>query len=141
MKVMENYRDFEIGPDPFGRTWHVQFKYLQTGISIRHADSVDVCFLLTSGEETLKRVIVLHHPDVLAYTKRKGAILSDTWCSRIAAFKLSLTGLREIPDLGNVRDEINHLVHKHEAFAAEVNPKTSEPCPGPQKYARFGTKS
>jgi len=88
MNVMENYRDFEIGPDPFGRTWHVQFKYLQTGISIRHADSVDVCFLLTSGEETLKRVIVLHHPDVLAYTKRKGAILSDTWCSRIAAFKL-----------------------------------------------------
>jgi hypothetical protein len=88
MILMENYRDFEIGPDPFGRTWHILFKYLQTGISIRHADSVDVCFLATCADETLKRVIVLNHPDVLAYTKRKGMILSDTWCSRIAAFKL-----------------------------------------------------
>ncbi|HXJ42672.1 MAG TPA: hypothetical protein VNH18_25550 [Bryobacteraceae bacterium] len=85
---MENFRDFEIGPDPFGRTWHVQFKYLQTGISIRHADSVDVCFLLESGEEKLKRVVVLQHPELLAYSKRKGVEMSDTWCSRLAAFKL-----------------------------------------------------
>jgi hypothetical protein len=88
MTLMENFRDFEIGPDPFGRTWHVLFKYLQTGISIRHADSVDVCFLLTSGEETLKRVIVLPHAALLAYTKKKGTALNDTWCSRLAAFKL-----------------------------------------------------
>ncbi|MCU1325327.1 MAG: hypothetical protein JWN34_697 [Bryobacterales bacterium] len=88
MTLMENYRDFEIGPDPFGRTWHILFKYLQTGISIRHADSVDVCFLASSGDETLKRVIVLNHPDLLAYTKRKGTQLTDTWCARLAAFKL-----------------------------------------------------
>jgi hypothetical protein len=85
---MENFRDFEIGPDPFGRTWHVLFKYLQTGISIRHADSVDVCFLLESGDEKLKRVVVLSHPDLIAYAKRKGSQVSDTWCSRIASFKL-----------------------------------------------------
>lgn len=88
MALMENYRDFEIGPDPFGRTWHVLFKYLQTGISIRHADSVDVCFLAGADGETLKRVVVLSHPELLAYTKKKGIVLSDTWCSRLAAFKL-----------------------------------------------------
>ena len=51
MNSMENFRDFQMGPDPFGRTWHALFKYLQTGISIRHSDSVDVCFVLESGEE------------------------------------------------------------------------------------------
>lgn len=88
MSVMENFRDFEIGPDPFGRTWHAQFKYLQTGISIRHSDSVDVCFVLDNGEEKMKRVVVLHHADLLAYCKRSGRELSDTWCSRLAAYKL-----------------------------------------------------
>ena len=88
MALMENFRDFEIGPDPFGRTWHVLFKYLQTGISIRHADSVDVCFLLETGDEKLKRVIVLKHPELLDYAKRKGTQVTDTWCSRLAGFKL-----------------------------------------------------
>jgi hypothetical protein len=86
--VMENFRDFQLGPDPFGRTWHVLFKYLQTGISIRHSDSVDVCFLLESGDEKLKRVIVLNHADLLAYTKRTGRQLTDTWCSRLAVCRL-----------------------------------------------------
>jgi hypothetical protein len=85
---MENFRDFRLGPDPFGRTWHVQFKYLQTGISIRHSDSVDVCFLLASGEEKLKRVIVLSHPELLAYSKRAGRPMTDTWCTRLAVCKL-----------------------------------------------------
>ena len=86
---MENFRDFETGPDPFGRTWHILFKYLQTGISIRHADSVDVCFLATAGEETLKRVVVLNHPDLVEYAKKKGIKITDTWCSRMAALKLT----------------------------------------------------
>jgi len=86
---MENFRDFEIGPDPFGRTWHVQFKYLQTGISIRHSDSVDVCFLIESGEEKLKRVVVLYHPELRDYCKRTGREMTDTWCSRLAVCKLT----------------------------------------------------
>ncbi len=85
---MENFRDFEIGPDPFGRTWHVLFKYLQTGISIRHSDSVDVCFLVESGDEQLKRIVVLHHPELREYCKRTGREMSDTWCSRLAVCKL-----------------------------------------------------
>ena len=43
---MLNYREFEAGPDPFGRKYQVYFKWLQTAISMRHADTVDVKFIL-----------------------------------------------------------------------------------------------
>jgi hypothetical protein len=45
MEMADNSRRFEAGPDPFGRTWQVEFRWLQTGISIRHADTVDVKFV------------------------------------------------------------------------------------------------
>ena len=34
----ENFRAFEAGPDPFGQTWQVEFRWIQNAISIRHAD-------------------------------------------------------------------------------------------------------
>jgi hypothetical protein len=43
---MQNFRQFEAGPDPFGRKFQVFFKWLQTAISIRHSDTVDVKFVL-----------------------------------------------------------------------------------------------
>jgi hypothetical protein len=43
---MRNFRQFELGPDPFGRKWQVSFKWLQTAISLRHSDTVDAKFLL-----------------------------------------------------------------------------------------------
>ncbi len=86
---MENFRDFEAGPDPFGRKWHVQFKFLQTAISIRQSDSVDVRFVLSADGETAQKTIVLRNPDIhafaAAHSDRK---VSDTWCSRIAMCKL-----------------------------------------------------
>jgi hypothetical protein len=86
---MENFRDFEAGPDPFGRMCHVQFKYLQTGISIRHSDSVDVCFLVDDGESPLqKKTVVIQNADIRAYEARTGRPASDPWCSRIAMCKL-----------------------------------------------------
>ena len=88
MFLMENFRDFIAGTDPFGRTWHAQFKYLQTGISIRHSDSVDVCFILEDGEERVLKVIVIQNPDIRAYSRRTGRPISDPWCSRIAMCKL-----------------------------------------------------
>ena len=45
---MLNFRQFEAGPDPFGRKFQVFFKWLQTAISIRHADTVDVKFILAA---------------------------------------------------------------------------------------------
>jgi hypothetical protein len=88
MFVMENFRDFDAGQDPFGRTWHAKFKYLQTGISIRHSDSVDVCFILDNGEEQVKKTVVMQNADIRAYGARTGRIVSDSWCSRIAMCKL-----------------------------------------------------
>ena len=85
---MENFRNFEAGPDPFGRMWRAQFKYLQTAISIRHCDSVDVCYVLESGEERIRKTVVIPHAGIRAYTTRAGRTMSDTLCSRIAACKI-----------------------------------------------------
>ena len=62
-----NFRRFQAGPDPFNRTWEVEFRWLQTGISIRHADTVDVKFVVwTEGEEKQEKIIALPHPMLLA---------------------------------------------------------------------------
>ena len=79
-------RLFEAGPDPFGRMWRVQFRWLQTGISIRHADTVDVKFLLSSdGGEPEEKVLALPHPLLLQLTSRPGQKLTDPLCMRLAA--------------------------------------------------------
>jgi hypothetical protein len=86
--LMENFRDFEVGPDPFGQTWRAHFKYLQTGISIRHSNSVDVCYILDSASEHTHKTVVIQNADIRAYTERTGRKISDAWCSRIAMLKL-----------------------------------------------------
>ncbi len=85
---MENFRDFEVGVDPFGQKWHASFKYLQTGISIRHSNSVDVCYILNNGDEQVQKIVVIPNADIRAYSKRTGRPVSDAWCSRIAMCKL-----------------------------------------------------
>jgi hypothetical protein len=85
---MEYFRRFEVGPDPFGRNWIVEFRWLQTGISIRHADTVDVKFQLMSGEDVQEKVIALSHPDLLALSKKLGRPLTDPWCMKLAALHL-----------------------------------------------------
>jgi hypothetical protein len=87
--MLQNFREFEAGPDPFGRTWHVHFNWLQTGISIRHADTVDVKFAAApEGEEFEERVIALPHPVLLVVSDKVGHPLTDPWCLRIAALHL-----------------------------------------------------
>jgi hypothetical protein len=79
-------RRFQAGPDPFGRTWEVEFRWLQTGISIRHADTVDVKFILwTEGEEKQEKVIALPHPALIELSRETGHALTDPWCMRLAA--------------------------------------------------------
>ena len=85
---MENYRRFEVGPDPFGRNWIVEFRWLQTAISIRHADTVDVKFQLICGEDVQEKVIALPHPDLLMLSKETGRPLTDPWCMKLAALHL-----------------------------------------------------
>jgi hypothetical protein len=87
--MLENFREFEAGPDPFGRTWQVHFNWLQTGISIRHADTVDVKFAAApEGEPFEERVIALLHPALLAVSHNVGHPLTDAWCLKIGALHL-----------------------------------------------------
>ena len=82
----DNNRRFQAGPDPFGRTWEVEFRWLQTGISIRHADTVDVKFILwTQGEPKQEKVIALPHLNLLALAAKTGHPLTDPWCLKLAA--------------------------------------------------------
>ena len=85
---MENYRRFDVGPDPFGRNWIVEFRWLQNGITIRHADTVDAKFQLISGEDVQEKVIALPHPDLLALSKQMNRPLTDAWCMKLAALHL-----------------------------------------------------
>src|SRR5579885_673827 len=83
---MLNFRQFEAGPDPFGRKYQVLLKWLQTAISIRHADTVDVKFVLIddTGAEAQK-TIALPHADLVAVSKETGRPMDDAWCARLAA--------------------------------------------------------
>jgi hypothetical protein len=86
--MTENFRRFEAGPDPFGRTWQVEYRWQQTAISIRHSDSVDVKFQIMNGEEVHEKVIALMHPDLLALSRKAGRPLTDAWCMKLAALHL-----------------------------------------------------
>ncbi len=87
--MSDQSRLFEAGPDPFGRMWKVQFRWLQTGISIRHADTVDVKFLVTpQNGEPVEKVIALPHSALLKVTGDNGVKLSDPLCMRLAAAHL-----------------------------------------------------
>ena len=81
---MENFRTFECGPDPFGRTWQVQLKWLQTAISIRHSDTVDAKFVLRSEGETVEKTIALPHLALRETAEQLKIVMSDSWCARIA---------------------------------------------------------
>jgi hypothetical protein len=87
--MSDQYRLFEAGPDPFGRMWKVQFRWLQTGISIRHADTVDVKFWVTSnGDAPQEKVIALPHSALLELSRQSGRKLTDPMCLRLAALHL-----------------------------------------------------
>ena len=87
---MNNIRKFTAGPDPFGRTWNVEFQWLQTAISIRHSDSIDVKYIIdTTDEAKQEKVIALPHPDLLAVCAKVDHPLSDPFCMKLAAKHIS----------------------------------------------------
>jgi hypothetical protein len=85
---VQNFRDFEAGPDPFGVKWHVYFKWLQTAISTRHSDSIDVRFILSDGTTEMEKTVAMQHRDLLELSKTSGATITDSWCSRLAMLHL-----------------------------------------------------
>ena len=74
--------------DPFDRHWQVEFRWLQTGISIRHADTVDVKFGLHGDQGVEEKVIALPHPLLLELARITKHELNDAWCMRLAASHL-----------------------------------------------------
>ena len=85
---MESFRQFAAGPDPFGRVWQVRFKWLQTAISLRHSDTVDVKFVLQNDGERIEKTIAMPHKDLLALSRDTGQLMTDPWCARLAALHL-----------------------------------------------------
>jgi hypothetical protein len=85
--MLQNYRHFEAA-DPFGQTWQVDFLWLQTAISIRHSDSVDVKFAIACGAEKMEKAVALMHPHLLELARRSGRPVTDPWCGRLAALHL-----------------------------------------------------
>lgn len=86
---MLNFRQFEAGPDPFGRKYQILFKWLQTAISIRHADTVDVKFILQDDQGSrTQKTIALPHADLLQVSREMGREMDDPWCARLAMLHL-----------------------------------------------------
>jgi hypothetical protein len=86
---MQNFRQFEAGPDPFGRKFQVLFKWLQTAISIRHADTVDVKFvLLDENGGRSEKTIALPHAALQEVSRETGRAMDDPWCARMAELHL-----------------------------------------------------
>ena len=86
---MLNFREFEAGPDPFGRKYQVLLKWLQTAISIRHSDTVDVKFVLVDADgATTEKTIALPHALLIQVSQETGRPMDDPWCSRLATLHL-----------------------------------------------------
>ena len=81
------FRHF-TAPDLFGSPIEVEFRWLQHGISIRHADTVDVKFEIVMEGRREERVLALPHPHLLRVSAESGHPITDPWCSRMAALHL-----------------------------------------------------
>src|ERR1035438_501177 len=83
---MQSFRQFDAGPDPFGRKFQVLFKWMQTAISLRHADTVDVKFILVDDQGArTEKTIALPHAELQRVSRETGRPMDDPWCSRLAA--------------------------------------------------------
>ena len=86
---MLNFRQFDAGPDPFGRKFQVLFKWMQTAISLRHSDTVDVRFILVDDAGVpVEKTIALPHADLQKVSATLKRPMDDAWCSRLAAMHL-----------------------------------------------------
>ena len=86
---MRNFRQFDAGPDPFGRTFHVHLKWMQTAIALRHSDTVDVKFILECEGVRTEKTVALPHAALLEAAGKLNRKLTDPWCSRLAAAHLT----------------------------------------------------
>ena len=81
--MLENSRKFEV-VDPFGRAWDVEFRWHQNGITIRHADTVDVKYYISNDEERRELVVALPHPILTRLSQKLHRTITDPWCMMLA---------------------------------------------------------
>ena len=73
--------NFQVTSDITGESYQVEFCWLQTAISLRHSDTVDVKFLINGAG----KIIALPHAALGQACRQAGVPLTDAWCIRIAA--------------------------------------------------------
>lgn len=104
------YRDFRARERWTGQELHCLYQALVVAISTRHADAVDIKFLV-SGRPVW---ISLPHPAWVEYPKRTGRTLTDPMAIAIAghylkqAIESGLEGGREMYSL-TVEETLQHL--------------------------------
>ncbi|MCU0227073.1 MAG: hypothetical protein MUF01_05500 [Bryobacterales bacterium] len=81
--MASSVRDFEC-VDPFGVTWQVKFLWHQVGIAIRHADTIDCKFQLTSADEQIAKVIALEHVHLKHLAAELVRDITDPWVMQLA---------------------------------------------------------
>jgi len=105
--MVENFRNFETGPDPFGRSWRVEFRWQQNAISIRHADTIDTKWNIECEGEAQEKIVALPLPALLKIASAKERSITDAWC-------MKLGGLHLIEMISSWRDMDKTLVTANE---------------------------
>ncbi len=80
-----NYRHFEVRSRLNNQVYRCHFVYLQTAISLRHSDTVDVKFLVDGTGV----VVALPHMAWVEYQNKTGRPLTDDLAAQVAAALLT----------------------------------------------------
>ena len=105
-----SYEDFHVKDRWTGQDLHCLYQALMVAIATRHADAVDIKFLV-GGRPVW---IALPHPAWGEYTRRTGNVITDPLAIRIAghylkqAIESGLEGGREMYTL-SVQETLDHL--------------------------------
>lgn len=82
--MMQNVRQFEVS-GLFGERVEVEFRWIQNGIAIRHADTVDVKFELRTDGQAEEKVLAFPHKALLQVAQEEQRPLTDSWVMHMAA--------------------------------------------------------
>ena len=118
------YADFHCSDRWTGKEVHVMYQALIVAIATRHADAVDIKFLV-DGHPVW---IALPHPALVEYTKRTGKIITDPLAVETAghylrqAIEQGEDGGREMHSL-TIAETLRHV----EAVVSEVRRSVGRP--------------
>ncbi len=104
------YDDFHVKDRWTGQDVHCIYQALIVAIATRHADAVDIKFLVNGHPAW----IALPHPAWVEYNKRTGKVLTDPLAIQVAghylkqALESGMAGGREMYTL-SVRETLEHL--------------------------------